>query len=329
MQITFRENEVNSAGQNENRRLRQSEDAANTEKSILKVLVYFDFFKYPLTKNEIHRYLDKIITSESLEFMLEKLKESRHIWMHDEFFSLQNDYALVERRRNGNKRAAGLLIKARKISRLLYKFPYVRAIGISGSLSKNFADETADIDYFIITKANRLWIARTLMHLFKKLPFLKKRSQFYCMNYYIDEAQLLIEEKNVFTATELVTLMPVEGNGIMKRFFDANEWALSYFPNVYFPEVKNITTKEKWLKKIGEVMFNNKVGNWLDDYLMRLTTKRWKLKEQQGRLNTKGERMGLKTSKHFSKPNPIFFHDHFMSRYEKNLEEMKLKWKLQ
>jgi hypothetical protein len=90
-------------------------------------------------------------------------------------YSLQNNYALVDRRRNGNRKANQLLAKANEITKLLYNFPYVRAIGIQVLYSKNFADKNADIDYFIITKANRLWIARTLMHLYKKLPFLKRK----------------------------------------------------------------------------------------------------------------------------------------------------------
>jgi hypothetical protein len=62
--------------------------------------------------------------------------------------------------------------------------------------------------------------------------------------------------------------------------------------------------------------------------LLNLTTRRWKKKEDEKRLNIKGERMGLKTGKHFSKPNPIFFHDWFMAKYEKNLEQKKREWRL-
>ena len=327
MQITIRENGVNSSDQNENRSLGQSEDAANTEKSILKALAYFDIFEYPLTHKEIKDFLDKEINDEDLKFALEKLKQAGYIWFHDGLYSLQNNYALVERRRNGNKKANQLLAKADEITKLLYNFPYVRAIGISGSLSKNFADENADIDYFIITKGNRLWIARTLMHLFKKLPFLKGRKQFYCMNYYVDEVELQIEEKNIYTATELVTLMPMAGNRIMKNFFESNQWALSYFPNQYIPGVKNTFAKDNWLKKTGEFLFNNRLGNWLDNYLMKLTTRRWKIKEDQKRLNTKGERMGLKTSKHCSKPSPVFFHDSFLKKHEKRMLEIDEKLK--
>lgn len=327
MQITIRDNEVNSADKKEHRHLCQSEDAADTEKSILKVLVYFDIFEYPLTLKEIKDFLDKEINDEELKLTLEKLIQAGYIWLHDSLYSLQNNYALVDRRRNGNRKANQLLAKANEITKLLYNFPYVRAVAISGSLSKNFADENADIDYFIITKANRLWIARTLMHLFKKLPFLKGRKQFYCMNYYVDEVQLQIEEKNIYTATELVTLIPMAGNGSMKKFFESNLWALSYFPNKYIPDLKNIFAKANWVKKTGEFVFNNRWGNCLDNYLMKLTTRRWKIKEVEKRLNTKGERMGLKTSKHCSKPTPIFFHDSFLKKYEKRMLEIDKKLK--
>lgn len=299
------------------------------ENSILKVLGYFDIFNYPLTKKEIGSFLDS--TYDEIEFTnsFNQLLRSQRIFQLHEFYSLQNDMSLVERRKKGNELATTLLIKAEKIAKLLYKFPYVRAVGISGSVSKNFADEKADIDYFIITKANRLWIARTLLHLFKKNPFLKNRNEHYCMNYFIDEEDLLIEEKNVYTATELFTIIPMAGNGSMTKFFRANPWSYGYFPNRELPTVKkDIKNPSPWFKKLAESLLNNKLGNSLDNYLMRLTSRRWKKKEEQELLNTKGERMGLKTGKHFSKPNPIFFHDWFIDKYEKKLIEKKKEWGL-
>lgn len=297
------------------------------EKSILKVLVYFDIFHYPLTSQEIKSFLDRSVVDKDFTKTIDELVLAKKIFRLDEFYALQNDPSLIERRKKGNEQAAILLMKARQIASRLYKFPYIKAIGVSGSVSKNFADEHADIDYFIITKANRLWIARTLLHLFKKSPFVKNSDRHYCMNYFIDEAELLIEEKNIYTATEVFTLIPVAGNGRMKKFFLANEWSHSYFPNRSLPPVKeDVKRSRSWLKNLAESFLNNKLGDWLDNYFMKLTTKRWKKKEEEQKLNTKGERMGLKTSKHCSKPNPIFFHDWFMSKYERRLEEMEKEW---
>ncbi|HYE56342.1 MAG TPA: hypothetical protein VD996_15945, partial [Chitinophagaceae bacterium] len=143
--------------------------------SILKVLVYFDIFSYPLTVKEIRLFLDSSATDDNIRHELETLVSNRKVYRFDNFYSLQNKPFLVYRRKEGNDRAAPMLAKAHKISAFLYRFPFVRGIGISGSLSKNFADKNADIDFFVITSANRLWIARSFMHLFKKLTFLTGR----------------------------------------------------------------------------------------------------------------------------------------------------------
>jgi predicted nucleotidyltransferase len=296
------------------------------KESILKVLVYFDIFRYPLTRKEIESFLDRTFSEDELNDSFLELLASGRIFQLCEFYSLRNDMSLAEIRRKGNAHANILEKKAKEIAKFLYKFPYVRAIGLSGSVSKNFADENADIDYFLITKANRLWIARTFLVLFRKNPFLKNRNKYYCMNYFIDEADLVIKEKNIYTATELFTLIPLAGNGSLKKFYEKNSWSNNYFPNRDFPIIKEeINFPEPWFKKLTEFILNNRFGNWLDNYFFKLTTARWQKKEEQKKLNAKGERLGLKTDKHFSKNNPIFFHDSFLEKYKKRIKEVEEK----
>jgi hypothetical protein len=298
----------------------------NAKESILKVLVYFDIFRYPLTRKEIGSFLEQPVSEEILTESLDHLLSSSRIFQFCEFYSLRNDISLVEIRKKGNATAAGLIKKAEEIAKLLFKFPYVRAIGLSGSVSKYFADENSDIDYFLITKANRLWIARTLLVFFRKNPFLKDRHKYYCMNYFVDEADLVIKEKNIYTATELFTLIPLAGNGSLKKFFEKNDWSHSYFPNRGLPLIREeINFKDPWFKKLTELAFNNRLGNWLDDYLFKITSARWQKKEEMKKLNVKGERMGLKTNKHFSKPNPVFFHNAFIETYKKRITEIEEK----
>jgi len=292
--------------------------------SIVKVLAYFDLFEYPLSKEEIYAFLDKQVDKTDLKSSLAKLSAEGNIFKFNEFYSIKNDPVLVKKRLKENAQAQSLLITAHRISKFLFRFPYIKGIGISGSLSKNVANEESDIDYFIITKANRLWIARTITHFFKKLTFITGHQHWYCMNYYVDESALQIEEKNIFTATELVTLMPVCGNGTMQNFFNANDWAKLYFPNYKLSEV---TTAPKsfhtGLSKLVEFLFNNKVGDRIDNYLMRLTKRRWQQKESTSKLNMKGNRMGLCVSKHCCKPNPAFFHASVLARYSLKLIDVE------
>ena len=288
--------------------------------------MYFDIFRYPLTRKEIESFLDRPFSEYEFSDSLQELLTGGRIFQLYEFYSLRNDISLAEIRKKGNANAVTLIKKAKEIAKLLYKFPYVRAIGLSGSVSKNFADENSDIDYFLITKANRLWIARTLLVFFRKNPFLKNRHKYYCMNYFVDEAELVIEEKNIYTATELFTLIPLAGNGCLKKFFEKNSWSYSYFPNQDLPVVKEeINFPDPWFKKFLEFVLNNRFGNLLDNYFFKLTTARWLKKEERKKKNARGERMGLKTDKHFSKPNPIFFHNAFIETYKKRIKEIEEK----
>ncbi len=296
------------------------------ERSILKVLAYFDMFSYPLLRDEIRFFMDLPAQESDLENALEQLEVSRCIFRHGEFYSLSHDRSLVTRRLKGNRNARSLLTTAYKVSALLYRFPFVRGIGISGSLSKNFADEQADIDLFIITKTNRLWIARTVMHLFKKLTYLVGRQDWFCMNYYVDEDALLIEERNVFTATELLTLMPVCGNGTMDDFFHINAWAMNYFPNASRKNGPERFTRFPWYKKLTEWFFNNRFGDRLDNYLMKLTTRRWAKKEEDHQLNVKGNVLAMRTGKHFSKPNPQYFQKRVLELYLKKVNQAEERW---
>jgi len=289
------------------------------EQSIIKALAYFDIFNYPLTLEEIISFLDQPVGVEAIAPAMQQLVAEKRIFRLGNFYSLQYDHALHSRRTSGNHKAEALLNTAYKIGGFLYQFPFVRGIGISGSLSKNFAEQGTDIDFFIITRANRLWIARTLMHLFKKLTFITGHQHLYCMNYYIDEEAMCIEEQNIFTATELVTLKPVCGNGTMDRFYDENNWTADYFPNQIEHKHSMLLSRGTWFKKAVEWLLDNRLGNALDNISMRITNRRWMKKEQQQKKNAHGNRMGLHTGKHFSKPNPEFFQKKVLEKLEKKM----------
>ncbi|MGZ8509533.1 MAG: hypothetical protein ACXWWA_04125 [Chitinophagaceae bacterium] len=292
------------------------------ETCILKVLAYFDIFHYPLTKNEIRKFLDHPLSEINFEESLEQMLSDEVIFLHNDFYSLQNNSLLAQRRKEGNRKAGKLLPKAFKIGRFLFHFPFVRAVCISGSLSKNFADEKADIDFFVITKANRLWIARTIMHLFKKLTFLTGHQHYFCMNYYIDEEALLIEDQNIFTAMEVATLVPVCGRKTIDSFFSINEWRNQFFP--FYKDDHRASDKagNTWIKFFLEWILANNLGNYLDKWLLKITTRRWQKKSSEGMRNKNGHTMHLVTGRHFSRSNPGAFQEKVLDLYERKLNEL-------
>ena len=92
--------------------------------------------------------------------------------------------------------------------RSIKRFPFVRAVFLSGELSKNISSDDGDIDFMIVTEKNRLWICRTLLTFFKKI-FLFNQKKYLCINYFVDEEHLHLPKKNIFTATEIAHVKPL------------------------------------------------------------------------------------------------------------------------
>jgi predicted nucleotidyltransferase len=272
--------------------------------------------------DEIYLYLPVKCDPTDLEYALKYLVIDRMVYHFDQFYTLKNEYFLVERRLQGNARATKMISTAKRVSNLLVRFPFVKGIAISGSLSKNFADEDSDIDLFIITAKNRLWIARSLMHCLKKLTFLVKHEHYFCMNYYIDEDELQIREKNIYTAIEIATLMPLHGDTTFEQFYMANNWTRNYLPNKYMRLTTAKSLKRSWLNRAFEWLFNNRFGNALDDLLMRITVERWDKKRQEKKLNIKGLIMGMDAGKHYAKPDPKNFQEKLILKYQLKLSQI-------
>jgi hypothetical protein len=290
---------------------------------IVKSLIYFDIFKYPLTKQEIIQYSPVNLTELSpVENALNELIEKIIIFRFGDYYSLRNDVSLTHRRRQGNYLAEGMLDKAKSKSRFISKFPFVRSVNISGSLSKNYFDSSSDFDFFIITSPNRIWLCRTLLALYKKI-FLINSRKYFCINYFIDTEDLSIPDKNLFAATEIVTLKNQVGEDIYKSFIEANDWVSEFFPN--FKPSYHFTGSNNYhvMKAAFEIFFSSGFGDWLDTCCFRLTLKFWKTKFPHH--NQKEFKVNMRSKKHVSKHHPNGFQFKVLKAYEEKCNTFEIR----
>ena len=216
--------------------------------------------------------------------------------------------------------AIGSLLLARKRAKFISKFPFVRAVMASGSLSKDYMDEHSDLDFFVITKPNRLWIARMLLTLYKKI-FLFNSHKNFCINYYVDEEHLEIEEKNIFTATELATLIPLYGKEHYSRLMTANPWIKIYLPNHTARPVELVAAFEpSWIKRKLEVGINLVGANHLERSFMNLLAKRWK-KRYQATYAKPDFEVAFKKKEYVSKGHPKNHQRKVLDLYQHKLNE--------
>lgn len=297
--------------------------------SILRTLLYFDIFNYPLTLQEIHAFSGRDIMSfEMLEKEIGVLKDAGLIFRFNSFYSIQNDETNISRRIKGNKEAEKFIPMAQERAGLIARFPFIRAVMASGSLSKGYMDEQSDLDFFIVTEPNRLWIARTLFVLYRKVFVPRHRHKEFCTNYFLTSNQLEIEEKNIFTATELTTLIPLYNSEIYLKLISANKWIHDYLPN--FQQKESLQVKEAkeillkvWTEKILSLAF----GKQVDLLLMNLTLTRLKKKHEKN-FSKSDFSLALKTKPHVSKVHLGNNQSRVLSRLQEKIREFEARFAL-
>jgi len=294
------------------------------QESILKVIAYFDIFYYPVTTKEILYFMNKPYTEHKLQDALDELLKNEIIFRTKDYYSLHNDQIFAIKRMRANEAAAKQLKIAKKIAAFLIRFPFIKGVAISGSLSKNVAYKGSDIDFFIVTKENRLWLSKLFFTTLIKCSTFFGLSKWFCLNYIIDEKSLEVPEKNIFTATEIITLLPLYGASLFDNFFAANEWIYNFFPN---HAVKTHAAKEPSftpVKNIIEWLLNNKQGNKADTALMLYFDKRWKKLIARNKFTESGFQLGsMMADKHFCRPFPEHFQQKILNRYEERIQGLK------
>ena len=250
-----------------------------TQAEIIRRALYYDVFHYPLKVDELYETVPIKIGREEFESELRFLVENGFLKEEEGYFlSPTSGSNQIERRKKGNQGAKNIMPTAHRYSRIIASFPFVEAVCLSGALSKNYFDEKGDIDFFIITKPNRLWICRTLLILrYKFLP--KSRKKFWCVNYFISSDNLIIEDTNQFTATELAYLIPTVNYPVYKQIMSSNTWCTDSFPNKNrASESHCIDTPKPLLKKLFEFAMQGLVGETIDNLLLKITLKHWRKK---------------------------------------------------
>jgi len=287
-------------------------DSSDLARSFIRKLLYFDIFSHPLLAKEIFEYCDFPDVKEMQGVMVLKELQNHHlIGCESGFYFIGDDTSKAAHRIEYNELARQRMTDARKYSFIAASFPFVRAVFISGTLSKNVMKPDSDIDFFIITEPGKLWICRAFLTLYKKL-LLGNSHRNFCLNYFIDSNNLEIPDKNIFTATEVAFLLPMYNYSLYERFMEKNLWIRDEFPN-FKPRRDEITICPPAIKKVLEYIFDNRFGRFLDRLSFSVILSYWKRKFRD--MNEKSFSLNLRSQKDVSKHHPSGFQERVISQY--------------
>ncbi len=297
------------------------------QRSIIKTLAYFSIFKHPLKIDELHRFLlFKKCTIGELAREINGLRSQGIVFEIDKFFLLENDKNWVINRIKGEKLARRFWRIAKFMSHIIKRFPFVRAIFISGSLAKFNVTKSTDIDFFIITKSKRLWLTRSFLIAFKKV-FLLNKKKFFCINYFITDDHLEIEDKNIFTAMEIASVKPIFNYEVYLQFIKANSWIKNFIPNFYTTQSFNtISNKPSFIQSASEKIFEfalNRKKDFLDKFDLILMNK-WKeiWRRRYPNLTDEERDLMFRCRPYVSKAHPNDFQSFVLQNYEKKIKTL-------
>ncbi|MCB0696704.1 MAG: nucleotidyltransferase domain-containing protein [Chitinophagaceae bacterium] len=293
---------------------------ADIQEAVEAVLKYFNIFRHALYIHEIHKFLQVETTRQELLDTLNEMVREGRIFCDYGLYALTSSSQIYLKRIVGADVAAEKMKEASRSARMISRFPFVKGICVSGSLSKGYADENSDIDFFIITANQRLWICRTMLHLFKKLTFLINKQHSFCMNYFIDEGQLCLDEQNLFTATELATLIPMYNMDTYEMLMAQNiDWIKAeYFPNVCVLQEDLQKNNKLTLKRSAEWVFNSLRPQAVNKFLMNLTDTLWRYKWKRKNYPMEDYDLAMKTKWYVSKHHPLNYQKKVLERHMKD-----------
>ncbi len=205
--------------------------------TILASIRYYDFFQYPLKVEEIQQYLiAEAISMPQLKKALAHLTARGKLDYYHGYYALSSCQEKVAWRLQKEKSTPLKLSRAKTAARFFGYLPWVKMVGITGSVAMNNANRKDDIDLLIITSPRRLWLSRALIVFFLRLfgwyRSDHKIEDMICANIWLSTDNLALNTNSPYVLHELAQLKPVYNQRLTyETFINSNQQLKSYFPN--------------------------------------------------------------------------------------------------
>ncbi len=211
------------------------------EKAVLKTLIYADIFDYPLKAWEVHKWLiGKKATLKQVEKTLKDKNLKSKIKNQKGYYFFSKRKQIVRKRINREKESKEYLKVAKIAGFLLKLIPWVKLVGISGSLAMRNSSKKDDVDLFVITAKKRLFLSRlallfilSLIRKRRKVTDSKKKAAGkICINLLLEENNLAQNDSNIYLAHEVLQMVPLwQRDDVYSQFLEANNFAFKHLPN--------------------------------------------------------------------------------------------------
>ncbi len=278
--------------------------SADLQGSIRNTLAYFDLSDYPLTKEELFSFLWQPPVISYSDF----LNTIAGLNLDSKF----GYYFLPGREKLAEVRRRKLLISEQKLkiarwgAKIIKSVPYLRAVFVCNTTGSEQASVNSDVDFFIVTEKNRIWITRLLitflLELFRLRRVGKRVENKICLSFYVtteslDLAKWRVADDDIHFAYWINQMLPVfDPDNYYAKFLDANSWTREYLPNLDSNQISSYLLKipesglGKIWKKAWEKMWEGSYGDIINNQAKQIQLSKMKM---SGKPLDRGEDKGV------------------------------------
>lgn len=250
------------------------------EIAILRTVAYADVFDYPLKAAEITQYLiGARATQEEVEIALRSVATNtgRLRYMRG-CYTLAGRESLVGMRQARARASQRRWPVAQRYGKWIAGLPFVRMVAVTGALAVDNEDG-ADMDFLVVTEPGRVWLCRGLVLLL--VHWARRYGDEICPNYFISENALSLSEKNLYTAHEMVQMVPLSGMDVYQQMRRLNSWVCSFLPNSSGAPLRmggpvahdgGLSTA----RRVMERLLRTPPGDWVEDWEMRRKVRKFR-----------------------------------------------------
>ncbi|WP_258101656.1 hypothetical protein [Marinoscillum pacificum] len=197
---------------------------------------YREIFQAPVLIKDLKRWVKSENLSE-IDLSIYSLIEEGTLYSENGYLVRSGNEQFIKNQPGKSETTRKLLDSLKGVTRFLASIPFIKFVGISGSIAAEnptadkvgFNKGNIDIDFYVITARNTLWIFLIFERIFNNLYHLIFRKHTYCFNYCTEEDFLGITNQSFYTSTELNNLLKICGPMGKNEVLMQNLWVSAYY----------------------------------------------------------------------------------------------------
>lgn len=212
------------------------------ELAVARSVLYAALFEYPLTLAQLRQTVELPLTPSRILAAYDRSPALQAIIEHrDGFFFPRGRDEFVSERHRREARSRAFLRRNRLLLGCICAMPYVRMVALSGSIAHLNLDHDGDLDLFIVTRGRRAWSVTVAVVLLAKIM---RRRRAVCANYTIADSCLVLEQQDLFTASQVIHLKPLIGRGMYEALLAENRFVYGFYPNFHHRDAGSLAIRQ-------------------------------------------------------------------------------------